>query len=203
MPLSIDEILQDQDLQIYRTPHRTMPLSIERMLQNLKISGSTSLRSPGGVRQIDIQCPPRQRATQHYGYRVDEKYMLMIESKIRADPAFNHDNFYSPMHLARKWIAKELMLYQLDFAYCHDPERRPCVPLSKEWEEHLDGDEQFLEREDQDKELFVVVVLAVCSDDPCGFRGRPTQAQLDKLTSLLGSQPQWWVGYEGWSCQYS
>ncbi|KAG1774440.1 hypothetical protein EV702DRAFT_523988 [Suillus placidus] len=41
----------------------------------------------------------------------------------------------------------------------------------------------------------VVVVISVCSDDPASFQARPTQAQMDMMTTLLSQPPQWWVSY--------
>ncbi|KAG1784708.1 uncharacterized protein HD556DRAFT_1314837 [Suillus plorans] len=38
----------------------------------------------------------------------------------------------------------------------------------------------------------VVVVLSVCSDDPISFQARPTQAQMDMMTTLFCQPPQWW-----------
>ncbi|KAG1812705.1 hypothetical protein EV424DRAFT_95719 [Suillus variegatus] len=42
----------------------------------------------------------------------------------------------------------------------------------------------------------VVVVLSVCSDDPISFQARPTQAQMDMMTTLFCQPPQWWVSYK-------
>jgi hypothetical protein len=41
----------------------------------------------------------------------------------------------------------------------------------------------------------VVVVISVCSNDPVSFQARPTQAQMDMMTTLLGQPPQWWMSY--------
>ncbi|KAG1736360.1 hypothetical protein EDB19DRAFT_1721920 [Suillus lakei] len=56
-----------------------------------------------------------------------------------------------------------------------------------------DTDEFEDEYEDDTEE--VVVVISVCSDDPASFQARPTQTQMDMMTTLLGQPPQWWVSY--------
>jgi hypothetical protein len=47
---------------------------------------------------------------------------------------------------------------------------------------------------DEDEDLFVIAVLSACSDHRVSLQARPTQAQIDLLTSLMGSA----VGYNGW-----
>jgi hypothetical protein len=39
----------------------------------------------------------------------------------------------------------------------------------------------------------LVLVLYIFSDQPDSYHRRPTQEQLDKLTSFMGREPQWWV----------
>ncbi|KAG0709398.1 hypothetical protein DFH29DRAFT_993541 [Suillus ampliporus] len=170
-----------------------MSLSIEQLLQNLQISGlPTSGSSTKSRRQVDIHRPPKQRYDQHYGYRVNRRYMLYLETKIETDPtAFHH-----PMSLARKWIKHTLQLPQFEFKYCIDPERRELddeVEADEDYFDHKDDSE--VEDEDEDDE-FVIVVLSVCSDEPASFNARPTQEQMTLLTNLLGSTPQWWVSYK-------
>ncbi|KAG1751616.1 uncharacterized protein EDB91DRAFT_1078356 [Suillus paluster] len=65
----------------------------------------------GLIYQIDIQRPPKQRYEQHYGYRVNRKYMLYLESKIKTDP----NAFYNSMSL-----------------YCIDPERHDEVECDED-----------------------------------------------------------------------
>ncbi|KAG1868681.1 hypothetical protein F4604DRAFT_1904746 [Suillus subluteus] len=55
-----------------------------------------------------------------------------------------------------------------------------------------DADNEFEVEYDAEE---VVVVISVCSDDPVSFQARPTQAQMDMMTTLLGQPPQWWVSY--------
>jgi hypothetical protein len=63
------------------------------------------------------------------------------------------------------------------------PERRPIVSLpDEEWATNGSDDVD---------DLIVALVLAACSDDPDSFSARPAQERVDKLTTLLGSQPQW------------
>ncbi|KAJ8588136.1 hypothetical protein M405DRAFT_820210 [Rhizopogon salebrosus TDB-379] len=99
------------------------------------------------------------------------------------------------MSFTRRWIMQQLRLCQLDFRYCLDPERRPIVPLDPIYDSGKDLEDQL---DDEDDDLFVIAVLSVCSDHRSSLQTRPTQAQIDLLTSLMGSAPQWWVGYNGW-----
>ncbi|KAG2035115.1 hypothetical protein BDR03DRAFT_1001230 [Suillus americanus] len=55
-----------------------------------------------------------------------------------------------------------------------------------------DADNEFEVEYDAEE---VVVVISVCSDDPVNFQARPTQAQMDMMTTLLGQPPQWWLSY--------
>ncbi|KAG2067169.1 hypothetical protein BDR04DRAFT_1105525 [Suillus decipiens] len=38
-----------------------------------------------------------------------------------------------------------------------------------------------------------VLVLCIFKDWPHSYRRRPTQEQVDELTSFMGREPQWWV----------
>ncbi|KAG2150962.1 hypothetical protein DEU56DRAFT_977642 [Suillus clintonianus] len=145
-----------------------MSPSIEQLFQNLRISGMLTSDSSESSksRLMDIQCPPRQRYDQHYGYRVNRRFiMLSQESKIKTGPGLFND----PMSLACQWIQQQLQLPQLSLKYCIEPE-------------------------DENDES-VIMVLSVCSDEPASFNVRPTQEQITLLTDLLGSPPQWWVSY--------
>ncbi|KAG2352778.1 hypothetical protein BDR07DRAFT_1436059 [Suillus spraguei] len=53
-----------------------------------------------------------------------------------------------------------------------------------------DADNEFEVEYDAEE---VVVVISVCSNDPVSFQARPTQAQMDMMTTLLGQPPQWWM----------
>ncbi|OJA10752.1 hypothetical protein AZE42_04257 [Rhizopogon vesiculosus] len=193
MPVSIEQMLQQLEISGSTTPRASnRNLSIKQMFQNLQISVSAALRSSAKAPQMNLQCPPKQATRQHYGYRIDEPRMLYLESILKSDPTFDHDTFPDPMTYAFEWLLTELRLGQLDFKYCHDPERRPQVPWTDDLQSRAYNDAEV------DEDLFVIVVLSVFSDDPESFNARPTQAKIDLLTNLLGSPPQWWVGYPGW-----
>ncbi|OJA14234.1 hypothetical protein AZE42_06161 [Rhizopogon vesiculosus] len=115
--------------------------------------------------------------------------MLYLESILKADPNFDHETFPLPMTYAFEWLLTKLRLGQLDFKYCHDPERRPQVPFNDDVA-HLESGGYDDGEEDED--VCVILVLSVFSDDPESFNARSTQAQIDLLTNLLGSPPQWW-----------
>ncbi|KAG1735283.1 uncharacterized protein EDB91DRAFT_1250497 [Suillus paluster] len=162
-------------------------MSIEQLLQNLQISGSRSTKS----RQIDIRCPPVQRYEQHYGYRLNRRYLLNLESKIKTNP----NAFHYPLTLARKWIQHTLQLPIFEFKYCIDPERREIEEVPADEDVHYQDEDRDEDENDEDDEV-VIVVLAVCSDDPDSFDARPTEEQMTLLTNLLGDAPQWWVSYK-------
>ncbi|KAF8805221.1 hypothetical protein BYT27DRAFT_7169384 [Phlegmacium glaucopus] len=42
----------------------------------------------------------------------------------------------------------------------------------------------------------MVPILAICSNDPESYQRRPSQAQVDQLSHILGRQPRWWIDYE-------
>ncbi|OJA10756.1 hypothetical protein AZE42_04264, partial [Rhizopogon vesiculosus] len=197
MPVSIEQMLQNLEIS-GSTPSRSSngTLSIKQMLQNIQISVSSPLRSSAKAPQMNLQCPPKQNTRQHYGYRVEEPQMLYLESILKSDPSFDHDTFPNPMTYAFEWLLTELQLGQLDCKYCHDPERRPQVPLTEDVA-HLESGRYYDDAE-EDEDVFVILVLSVFSDDPKSFNARPRQAKIDLLTDLLGSPPQWWVGYKGW-----
>ncbi|KAG2119328.1 hypothetical protein DEU56DRAFT_836684 [Suillus clintonianus] len=95
-------------------------LVFEQWVQNLKSQIASPIQDP----QIDIQCPPRQNREQHYGYRIDQSFIVAFENEIKKfiDPA----DFYDPScasfnSLTRNWILKELRLHQLDYKCCVDP----------------------------------------------------------------------------------
>jgi hypothetical protein len=155
----------------------------------------TSLRLSANSPQINIQRPPGNHIRQHYGYRIDQNYFLYLESILRSDSIVDPDIAYNPMSFTRRWIMQQLRLCQLDFRHCFDPERRPIVPLDPIYDSGKDLEDQL---DDEDEDLFVIAVLSVCSDHRSSLQTRPTQAQIDLLTSLMGSAPQWWVGYNGW-----
>ncbi|OJA19818.1 putative protein 64 [Rhizopogon vesiculosus] len=202
MPLSLEQMFQK--LQLSSTtlscPSSSPPIpqSIKRTLQNFQIPASlpTSLRSCAKSPQISIRCPLRQGTTQHYGYRIEQNYLLYIESILKADPTVDRDDFYNPLSFTRRWIMEELQLHDMQISYCIDPERHPIVPLDPMYDTGNASDDD--EDDDEDDGEFLLGVLSVCTDDPDSFRVRPTQAQLDLLNSLIGSQPQWWVGYGCW-----
>ncbi|KAG0705817.1 hypothetical protein DFH29DRAFT_996469 [Suillus ampliporus] len=172
-----------------------MSLTIEQLLQGLQISGSPTSDSSTESRQlIDIQCPPKQRYAQHYGYRVNLRYLLDLESQIKSDP----DVFYNPTSLARRWIKRTLQLPQFDFKCCIDPERRKpddVLECDKDLYRFGDEDEDEDEVEVGDEDECVILILSVCSNGRSSFNTRPTQEQMTSLTNLLGSPPQWWVSY--------
>ncbi|KAG0699644.1 hypothetical protein DFH29DRAFT_1081136 [Suillus ampliporus] len=119
-------------------------------VQNIQISGLPGSGSSTKSRPIGIQCPPRQHYGQHYGHRVNRRYMLYLESQIKTDPSA----FHNSMSLARKEIQHVLQFPQFEFKYCFDPERR-------ERDDEVDADEDLHRFED---------------DEEDGFNARPTQA---------------------------
>ncbi|OAX33911.1 hypothetical protein K503DRAFT_775094 [Rhizopogon vinicolor AM-OR11-026] len=153
------------------------------------------LHSSAKAPQMNLQCPPKQDTRRHYSYRMEESHMLYFESILKAVPSFDHDTFPNPMTYAFEWLLTELQLGQLDCKYCHDPEQRPQALLPEDVA-HLESGGYDDDEEDED--VFVILVLSVFSDDPKSFNARPTQAKVDLLTNLLGSPPQWWIGYKGW-----
>ncbi|OJA12536.1 hypothetical protein AZE42_11245 [Rhizopogon vesiculosus] len=125
--------------------------------------------------------------------------MLYLESILKQYlPSSDPTKVPIPMTLISDWIVEELQLYQLDYKCCHDPEQRVVEPLYALPYVEGGGFDDEDEDEDEDDDVFLLTVLSVFSDEPESFDARPTQAQIDMLTSLLGSQPQWWVGYAGW-----
>jgi len=42
----------------------------------------------------------------------------------------------------------------------------------------------------------MVPILSICSNEPELYRRRPSQAQVDQLSHILGRQPRWWIDYE-------
>ncbi|KAG1759502.1 hypothetical protein EDD22DRAFT_905871 [Suillus occidentalis] len=62
-----------------------------------------------------------------------------------------------------------------------------------------DADDEF-EVEHDAQEL--VVVISVCSNDPVSFQARPSQAQMDMMSTLLSQLPQWWVCYRDISSHF-
>ncbi|KAF8805222.1 hypothetical protein BYT27DRAFT_7243362 [Phlegmacium glaucopus] len=42
----------------------------------------------------------------------------------------------------------------------------------------------------------MVPLLAICCNAPKSLRRRPSQAQVDQLSLILGRQPRWWIDYE-------
>ncbi|KAG1875926.1 hypothetical protein C8R48DRAFT_690193 [Suillus tomentosus] len=37
------------------------------------------------------------------------------------------------------------------------------------------------------------LVLYICSDQPVNYHHRPAQKQVDRLTWLMGTEPEWWI----------
>jgi len=76
--------------------------------------------------------------------------------------------------LVRKWIVLELQLYQLDYNFYHESEQHPVVPLPAEERDNLETHGSDNEDDNSEEEVFVTLILAVCSDDPNSLRERPT-----------------------------
>ncbi|OAX31201.1 hypothetical protein K503DRAFT_806275 [Rhizopogon vinicolor AM-OR11-026] len=187
MPMSIEQMLQQLEIldSMSLRASNCMP-SMKQMLQNLQISVSTSLCLSSKPPQMNLQCPQKQNTRQHYGYRVKEPQMLYLESILKSDPSFDHDTFPLPMTYAFEWLLTKLQLGQLDCKYCHDPEWRLQVPFTDEVVHLKSGG---YDDNEEDEDVFVILVLSVFSDDPESFNSLPTQVQIDLLTSLLGSLP--------------
>lgn len=41
----------------------------------------------------------------------------------------------------------------------------------------------------------IVPLVAVCSSESSSYRKRPSQEQIDRLTDILGTPPQWWTAF--------
>lgn len=62
-----------------------------------------------------------------------------------------------------------------------------------------DADDEFEIEYDAEE---VAIVISVCSNDPVSFQARPSQAQMDMMTTLLSQPPQWWVSYRDISSHF-
>ncbi|OJA12218.1 hypothetical protein AZE42_12160, partial [Rhizopogon vesiculosus] len=131
--------------------------SIGRTLQNFQIPASllTPPRSSAKSPQINIRCPPGQGTTQHYGYRVDQNYLLYVESILKADPTVDRDDFYNPLSFTHR--------------YCIDPEQRPIVPLDPMYDTGPHFENARDEDDDEDDGEYLLSVMSMCTDDPSSF----------------------------------
>ena len=41
-----------------------------------------------------------------------------------------------------------------------------------------------------------VPLLSIFSNESWSYQSRPSQAQIDDLSQILGKQPRWWIDYE-------
>ena len=48
---------------------------------------------------------------------------------------------------------------------------------------------------DEDEEQ-MVPIISICSNERESYQRRPSQAQVDQLSQILGKQPRWWIDYD-------
>jgi hypothetical protein len=58
-----------------------------------------------------------------------------------------------------------------------------------------DGDTEESLISDSGKKNERVQLLVLCSSRRASFKHRPTQAQVDRLVTFCGKEPQWWIEY--------
>ncbi|KIM44238.1 hypothetical protein M413DRAFT_25675 [Hebeloma cylindrosporum] len=42
----------------------------------------------------------------------------------------------------------------------------------------------------------MVRIISICTTESESYHKRPTQAQADKLSEIIGKQPRWWIDFE-------
>ena len=48
----------------------------------------------------------------------------------------------------------------------------------------------------------MVPIISICTNEHESYQRRPSQAQVDQLSQILGKQPRWWIDYDPPSTYY-
>ncbi|OJA10440.1 hypothetical protein AZE42_06188 [Rhizopogon vesiculosus] len=72
----------------------------------------------------------------------------------------------------------------LDWQICFNPKGDSVPP---EWFASMYGEI------DDPKDMEIVTVITVCSDEDCDFERRPSQDRVDSMTNLIRRVPHWWT----------
>ena len=48
----------------------------------------------------------------------------------------------------------------------------------------------------------MVPIISICTTERESYKRRPSQAQVDQLSQILGKQPRWWIDYDPPSSYY-
>ncbi|KAG2114850.1 hypothetical protein DEU56DRAFT_180378 [Suillus clintonianus] len=189
-----------------------MSSRLSKLFEALTITTATSVRRKRLVkrqrRPFKLVRPPKmlhinmcigRPYIQFYGYEATPEFLVRLaEEKCPEALRDRNDRDYEidAMTQAHMLILARSGILPLFYMTCFKPQDGSVPPV---WldafgmrgfnRDHIDEDELIA------NPIVDVQVLAVCSDIDRSFERRPTQAQMDAITELMGYAPQWWVGY--------
>ncbi|OAX35537.1 hypothetical protein K503DRAFT_785003 [Rhizopogon vinicolor AM-OR11-026] len=157
-------------------------------MQETQLSGRVMRRHSELVRperQEQINLFTGHPHRQYYGYAVSLDWLIeFVEKRWRvALPAPDARNYrIIARRRAFEFIGRRTGI-DLDWQICFNPKGDSVPP---EWFASMYGEI------DDPKDMEIVTMITVCSDEDCDFEWRPSQDRVDSMTNLIERVPHWW-----------
>ena len=125
------------------------------------------------AKRARIRLPCNLQYLHWYGYRVNRDWLIAYEKAVYEGDLSGLSFLEQRARLRHALITDLATRTGIKTLSVHQRYSEGCGPkLADEWPEYM---------------------VAVCSSTPSGFARRPTQSQLDKMTEIMGYEPEWSV----------